>query len=170
MKASTKKLHQGTKSKNSGGECLFLHIFLKLVTVHPVRDESLLERMALLAGRVTSAVTLVQNSYAGSKVQGTFHRSKVQVTVPSINYQTTQIPLNLMEHSVKRLGLRDTFNAIHLSVSWWPYCCIKQIGYSSQEFAPSAANLAKCWVCILVCKMNPTLFIQFRLRLQLCVK
>lgn len=95
-----------------------MHIFLKLVTVHPVRDESLLERMALLAGRVTSAVTLVQNSYAGSKVQGTFHRSKVQVTVPSINYQTTQIPLNLMEDSVKRLGLRDTFNAIHLSVSW----------------------------------------------------
>ena len=65
MKASTKRLHQGTKSKNSQEEkhfmlCLFLHIFLKLVTVHPAREgESLLERMALLAGQVTSAVTLV---------------------------------------------------------------------------------------------------------------
>ena len=64
MKASTKRLHQGTKSKNSKEEkhfmlCLFLHIFLKLVTVHPAREESLLERMALLAGQVTSAVTLV---------------------------------------------------------------------------------------------------------------
>lgn len=65
MKASTKRLHQGTKSKNNSQEekhfmlCLFLHIFLKLVTVHPAREESLLERMALLAGQVTSAVTLV---------------------------------------------------------------------------------------------------------------
>ena len=40
--------------------CLFLHIFfLKLETVHPAREENLLERMALLAGWVTSAVTLV---------------------------------------------------------------------------------------------------------------
>ena len=29
-----------------------------------------------------------------------------------------QIPLDLTEHFVKRLGLGDTFNAIHLSVSW----------------------------------------------------
>ena len=41
----------------------------------------------------------------------TFHRSMVQVTASSINYQTTQIPLNLIE-------LEDTFNAIHLSLSW----------------------------------------------------
>ena len=45
----------------------------------------------------------------------TFHRSRVQVTAALINYQTTQIPLNLTEHFVKRLGLGD---AIHLSISW----------------------------------------------------
>ena len=50
----------------------------------------------------------------------TFHRSRVQVTAPSMNYQTLQIPLNLIEHFVKGLGLGETFNAIHLSVSWWP--------------------------------------------------
>ena len=44
--------------------------------------------------------------------------SKVQVTVPSINYQTTQILLDLIEHYVMRLGLGDTFNAIQLSVLW----------------------------------------------------
>ena len=43
-------------------------------------------------------------NFAGSKVQVTFHRSRVQVIAPSINYQTTQIPLNLIEHFVKRLG------------------------------------------------------------------
>ena len=48
----------------------------------------------------------------------TFHRSMVQVTASKINYQTTQIPLDLIEHFVKRLGLGDTFNAIHLSLSW----------------------------------------------------
>ena len=52
---------------------------------------------------------------AGSKVQVTFHRSRVhtEYTAPSIKYQTT--------HSspfVKRIGLGDTFKAIHLSVSW----------------------------------------------------
>ena len=40
-----------------------------------------------------------------------FHRSMVQVTASLINYQTTQIPLDLTE-------LGDTFNAIHLSLSW----------------------------------------------------
>ena len=40
-----------------------------------------------------------------------------EVTAPLINYQTTQIPLDLIEHFVKRLGLGDTFNAVHLSVS-----------------------------------------------------
>ena len=42
--------------------------------------------------------------------------SKVQVTAPLINYQTTQIPLDLMERFVKRLGIGDTFNAVQLSV------------------------------------------------------
>ena len=30
---------------------------------------------------------------------------------------TMQIPLNLIEHFVEGLGLRETFNAIHLSIS-----------------------------------------------------
>ena len=42
--------------------------------------------------------------------------SKVQVTAPLINYQTTQIPLDLIECFVKRLGIGDTFNAVQLSV------------------------------------------------------
>ena len=42
----------------------------------------------------------------------------IQVTAPSINYQTTQIPLDLIEHFIRRLGLGDTFNAVCLSVSW----------------------------------------------------
>ena len=36
-----------------------------------------------------------------------------------MNCQTTQIPLYLIEHFVKSLGLANTFNTIHLSVSWW---------------------------------------------------
>ena len=55
-----------------------------------------------------------------STVQITFHRSRVQVIAPLINYQTTQIPLDLIEHFVKRLGLGDSFNVVHLSLSWWP--------------------------------------------------
>ena len=55
---------------------------------------------------------------AGSKVQVTFHRSRVQVIAPLINYQTTQIPLDLIEHFVKRLGLGDSYNVVHLSLSW----------------------------------------------------
>ena len=39
-------------------------------------------------------------------------RSKVQVIAPSINYQTTQIPLDLIEHVVKRLGLGNTFSPV----------------------------------------------------------
>jgi len=35
----------------------------------------------------------------------------LQVTAPSINYQTTQIRLHLIEHFVKRFWLGDTFNA-----------------------------------------------------------
>ena len=36
----------------------------------------------------------------GSKVQVTFHRLRVQVTAPSINYQTTEIPVDLIEYFV----------------------------------------------------------------------
>ena len=57
-------------------------------------------------------------NWATSNVQVTLHSSSIQVTAPLINYQTTQIPLNLTEHYVKRSGLGDTYNAIHLSVSW----------------------------------------------------
>ena len=66
--------------------------------------------------RVT--VSLVVSFTAWSKVRVTFHRSRVQVIAPSINYQTTQIALDLIEHFVKRLGLGDSFNAVHLSLSW----------------------------------------------------
>ena len=52
------------------------------------------------------------------KVQVTFHRSREEVTAPTINYQTTQVPLNLKEYFVMKLGLGDTFTAVHLSVSW----------------------------------------------------
>ena len=67
-----------------------------------------------------SVKVLTACSMARSKVQVTFHRSRVQVTAPQINYQPTQIPLDLIEHFVKILWPGDTFNAIHLSVSWWP--------------------------------------------------
>ena len=65
-----------------------------------------------------SSITKSGLHSAGSKVQVTFHRPRVQVIAPSINYQTTQIPLDLIEHFVKRLGLGDSFNAVHLSLSW----------------------------------------------------
>ena len=61
-----------------------------------------------------------QSVSAGSKVEATFHRWRAQVTAPSINYQTTLISLELIEHFVKRLGLGETFNAVYLSLSWWP--------------------------------------------------
>ena len=62
-------------------------------------------------------ISLYQFVRARSKVQVTFHRSRVQViTAPSINCQTTQVPLDLIEHFVKRLGLGDSFNAVYLSV------------------------------------------------------
>ena len=40
-----------------------------------------------------------------------------RVTAPSINYQTTQIPIDPIKHFVKKLGLGETFNAVHVSVS-----------------------------------------------------
>ena len=42
-----------------------------------------------------------------------------RVTAPSINYQTTQIPIDPIKHFVKKLGLGETFNGVHLSVSLW---------------------------------------------------
>ena len=53
--------------------------------------------------------------------QSTGHIPQVRsacVTAPQMNCQTTQIPLYLIEHFVKSLGLANTFNSIHLSVSW----------------------------------------------------
>ena len=52
-----------------------------------------------------------QQNGGGSKVQVTFHRSRVQVTAPSLNYQSTQISPNLMENFtfVKGLWLGDTY-------------------------------------------------------------
>ena len=76
-----------------------------------------------ICGKVAKQVALRFTVHKGadtSKVQVTFHRSRVKITASLINYHTTQIPLDLTEHFVKRLGLGDTFNAIHLSVSWWP--------------------------------------------------
>ena len=63
-----------------------------------------------LMSQLSQMSRLSQVSHARSKVQVTFHRSRVQVTPPSINYQTTQIPLDLTEHFVKILGLGDTLN------------------------------------------------------------
>ena len=63
------------------------------------------------------AITYPRTISAGFKVQVTFHRSRVQIIAPSINYQTTQIPLDLIGHFVKRLGLGDSLNAVHLSLS-----------------------------------------------------
>ena len=40
------------------------------------------------------------------------------ITAPWINYRTTQVSLDLKENFVKRLGIRDTFNVVHLSASW----------------------------------------------------
>ena len=71
-----------------------------------------------ICGKVAKQVALlrvarftVHKGADTSKVQVTFHRSRVQVTASLINYHTTQIPLDLTEHFVKRLGLGDTFNA-----------------------------------------------------------
>ena len=40
--------------------------------------------------------TTTKEVRAGSKVQVTFYRSRVQITAPSINYQATQSPLDLI--------------------------------------------------------------------------
>ena len=79
------------------------------------------EMQGLLAKLETEDKLYFSLNEAGSKVRVMLHRSRIQVTAPLINYQTTWIPLlDLTERFVKRLGLGDTFNAIHLSVSWWP--------------------------------------------------
>ena len=54
----------------------------------------------------------------GSWVWSTGHIPQVKSsTNPSINYKTTQIPLDLREHFLNRLGLGDTFNSAYLPVS-----------------------------------------------------
>lgn len=52
------------------------------------------------------------NQNTGCKVQVTFHRSREEVTAPTINYQTTHVPLDLREYFVMKLGLGDTFICI----------------------------------------------------------
>ena len=67
---------------------------------------------------------------AGSKVLVTFHGSRVEVTAPSMNYtyQATQIPLDLIEYFVRRLGLGDTCclfisNVVTLTVTFGKVTC-----------------------------------------------
>ena len=67
-------------------------------------------------GEILNLLHVKRQSSISTEV--TFHKSRVQVIAPLINYQTTQIPLDLMEHFVKRLGLGDSFNVVHLSLSW----------------------------------------------------
>ena len=54
----------------------------------------------------------------GCKVQVTFHRSGLLDC--STDKLTSQLLIDLIQHSVKRFGLGDTFNAIYLSIS----CCV----------------------------------------------
>ena len=52
--------------------------------------------------------------------------------------QTTQIPLELIKHFVKRPGIGDPLNAIDLSVSWWPVPDVVSValqGFIFQKFA-----------------------------------
>ena len=72
-------------------------------------NNALTDKCMCRGNMVGHAITIEQLGLEYRSV--TFHRSMVQVTASSINYQTTQIPLNLIE-------LEDTFNAIHLSLSW----------------------------------------------------
>ena len=84
-------------------------------TCNPTLPYILLQKMqGLLAKLETGDKLYFSLNEAGSKVRVTLHRSRIQVTAPLINYQTTRIPLDLTE----KLGLGDTFNVIHLSVSW----------------------------------------------------
>ena len=84
-------------------------------TCNPTLPYILLQKMqGLLAKLETGDKLYFSLNEARSKVRVTLHRSRIQVTAPLINYQTTRIPLDLTE----KLGLGDTFNAIHLSVSW----------------------------------------------------
>ena len=87
-------------------------------TCNPTLPYSCKKMQGLLAKLETEDKLYFSLNEAGSKVQVTFHRSRIQVTAPLINYQTTRIPLHLTERFVKRLGLGDTFNVVHLSVSW----------------------------------------------------
>ena len=88
-------------------------------TCNPTLPYSCKKMQGLLAKLETEDKLYFSLNEAGSKVRVMLHRSRIQVTAPLINYQTTWIPLlDLTERFVKRLGLGDTFNAIHLSVSW----------------------------------------------------
>ena len=64
------------------------------------------------------------------------------LAAPSINHQTTQIPLDLTEHFGNwRFGLGDTFNAMHLSVSWWLACSAGVFFGCANVFARESAML-----------------------------
>lgn len=79
-------------------------------TCNPTLPYVLLQKMqGLLAKLETGDKLYFSLNEAGSKVRVTLHRSRIQVTAPLINCQTTRIPLNLIEHFVKRLG----FNRRH---------------------------------------------------------
>ena len=62
-----------------------------------------------------------QSVSAGSKVEATFHRWRAQVTAPSMNCQTTQIPLELIEHFGKGLYGGPFVSKLFLSVV--PFHC-----------------------------------------------
>ena len=87
-------------------------------TCNPTLPYSCKKMQGLLAKLETEDKLYFSLNEAGSKVRVMLHRSRIQVTAPLINYQTTRIPLDLTERFVKRLGLGDTFNVVHLSVSW----------------------------------------------------
>ena len=64
------------------------------------------------------------------------------LAAPSINHQTTQIPLDLTEHFGNwRFGLEDTFNAMRLSVSWWLTCSAGVFFGCANVFARESAML-----------------------------
>ena len=83
-------------------------------TCNPTLPYSCKKMQGLLAKLENEDKLYFSLNEEGSKVRVMLHRSRIQVTAPLINYQTTRIPLDLTE----KLGLGDTFNAIHLSVSW----------------------------------------------------
>ena len=67
----------------------------------------------------------------------------------SINYQTTQIHLELIKHFVKRLGLGDPLNGINLSVSWWPIPAVVFVALQGSIFQTFAWKTEMEWQIIL---------------------